>query len=305
MLLRQLEYLVTLARERHFGRAATACHVTQPTLSAAIRDLESELGVLIVERGQRFRGLTPEGERIVEWAHRILADRDALHQEVALLKEGLSGHLVIGVIPTALAALGLLTTPFRHSHPRVQIKILSMSSIEIQRGLDNFDIDAALTYLDNEPLLRVRSRALYHERYYLVTGDPDLFAGRESVGWAEAAQIPLCLLTPDMQNRRIVDHAFHEAGATPIPVVESNSILGLYTHVRSGLAAVLSQASLHLLGQPQWLRALPLGEASPAHVIGLVYPEREPLQPAARALVEVAQGLDLEAIMTSPDGHRP
>jgi DNA-binding transcriptional LysR family regulator len=305
MLLRQLEYLVTLARERHFGRAATACHVTQPTLSAAIRELESELGVLIVERGQRFRGLTPEGERIVDWARRILADRDAMHQEVDLLKEGLGGHLTIGVIPTALAALGLLTTPFRDSHPRVQVRVLSMSSIEIQRGLDNFDIDAAMTYLDNEPLLRVRSVALYRERYYLVTGDPNLFEQQGKVTWAEAATIPLCLLTPDMQNRRIVDQAFRNAGAAPIPVVESDSILGLYTHVRSGLAAVLSQASLHLLGQPHWLRALPLSDPSPAHVIGLVYPEREPLQPAARALVEVAQGLDLEARMTSPDGHRP
>ncbi|MGH6883174.1 LysR family transcriptional regulator [Hypericibacter sp.] len=299
MLLRQLEYLVTLARERHFGRAAAVCHVTQPTLSAAIRELESELGVLIVERGQRFRGLTPEGERIVEWAHRIIADRDAMHQELALLKEGLSGHLTIGVIPTALAALGLLTTPFRATHPRVQIKILSMSSIEIQRGLDNFDIDAALTYLDNEPLLRVRSHPLYHERYYLVTGDPDLFATRRSVTWAEAAKVPLCLLTPDMQNRRIVDHAFHEAGATPTPVVESNSILGLYTHVRSGLAAVLSQASLHLLGEPNWLRALPLTDPKPERLIGVVYPEREPLQPTARALVEVAQTLDIEAALAS------
>jgi DNA-binding transcriptional LysR family regulator len=298
MLLRQLEYLVTLARERHFGRAAAVCHVTQPTLSAAIRELESELGVLIVERGQRFRGLTPEGERIVEWAHRILADRDALHQEVALLKEGLSGHLSIGVIPTALAALGLLTTPFRNTYPRVQIKVLSMSSIEIQRGLDNFDIDAALTYLDNEPLLRVRSVALYHERYYLVTGDPKLFEGYRNVSWAEAAKAPLCLLTPDMQNRRIVDHAFQDAGAMPIPVVESDSILGLYTHVRSGLAAVLSQASLHLLGQPHWLRALPLTDPKPERVIGLVYPEREPQQPAARALVEIAQTLDIEETLS-------
>jgi DNA-binding transcriptional LysR family regulator len=296
MLLRQLEYLVTLARERHFGRAAAACHVTQPTLSAAIRELESELGVLIVERGQRFRGLTPEGERIVEWANRILADSDALRQEAALLKEGLSGHLSIGVIPTALAALGLLTTPFRSAHPRLQFKVLSMSSIEIQRGLDNFEIDAALTYLDNEPLLRVRSVPLYRERYYLVTGDPTLFKDHRNVSWAEAAKAPLCLLTPDMQNRRIVNQAFKEAGAVPEPVVESDSILGLYTHVRNGLAAVVSQASLHLLGQPHWLRAFPLTDPTPAeHVIGLVYPDREPLQPNARALVEVAQALDIES----------
>jgi len=66
--IRQLQYLVALAREKHFTRAAQACHVTQPTLSGRIRQLEQELGVPIVERGQRFHGLTPEGERVLEWA---------------------------------------------------------------------------------------------------------------------------------------------------------------------------------------------------------------------------------------------
>jgi DNA-binding transcriptional LysR family regulator len=117
MILRHLEYLVALARERHFGRAAAACGVTQPTLSAAIRELEAELDVLIAERGQRFRSLTAEGERVVEWARRILADRDALRQEVGSARQGLAGRLVLGVIPTALASIGLLISPFQTDHP--------------------------------------------------------------------------------------------------------------------------------------------------------------------------------------------
>lgn len=295
MILRHLEYLVALARERHFGRAAAACGVSQPTLSAAIRELEEELDVLIVERGQRFRGLTPEGERAVDWARRILADRAAMVQDVALAKGSLTGRVVLGVIPTALASLGLLTRSFRDRHPQVTVTVLSLSSIEIQRGLDAFELDAGVTYLDNEPLLRVRSLPLYRERYFLVTGDPSLFPGKRSLTWREAAAATLCLLTPDMQNRRIVDAAFHAAGVAPRPAVEANSILALYTHVRSGLAAVLSQASLHLLGRPDWLRALPLTRPSPRRVIGLVYPDHDPLQPATRALVAVAGTLDLEA----------
>ena len=74
MVIRQLAYLVALARERHFGRAAAACNVTQPTLSAGIRHLENELGVPLVERSQRFQGLTAEGERVLTWAQRIIAD---------------------------------------------------------------------------------------------------------------------------------------------------------------------------------------------------------------------------------------
>lgn len=129
--LRHLEYLVALARERHFGRAAAACGVTQPTLSTAICELETELDLLIVERGRRFGGLTAEGERVVEWARRILSDRDALRQEVGSAKQGLAGSLVLGVIPTALATVGLLISPFQRNHPRVRIKVLSLSSIEI------------------------------------------------------------------------------------------------------------------------------------------------------------------------------
>src|SRR5258707_2384215 len=78
ILIRQLEYLVALARERHFGRAAALCHVSQPTLSGAIGKLETNLGVMIVLRGRRFEGFTDEGTRIVAWAHRILAERDTL-----------------------------------------------------------------------------------------------------------------------------------------------------------------------------------------------------------------------------------
>lgn len=104
MLLRQLEYLVALARERHFARAAAACFVSQPSLSAAIRRLEHELDVPIVRRGRRYEGLTPEGEVVLAWAHRILAERDALHQELSALRGGLTGTLRLGVVPTALPA---------------------------------------------------------------------------------------------------------------------------------------------------------------------------------------------------------
>lgn len=298
MILRHLEYLVALARERHFGRAAAACGVTQPTLSAAIRELEGELDVLIVERGRRFDGLTAEGERVVEWARRILSDRDALRQEVGSAKQGLAGRLVLGVIPTALATVGLLISPFQGNHPRVRIKVLSLSSIEIQRGLDTFDLDAGISYLDNEPLQRVGTLPLYRERYFLVTGDRSVFRRRDSVTWAEAADLPLCLLTADMQNRRIIDGVFHEAERAPVPLVETNSILALYAQVRSkGMATILAQASLYLLGMPHWLRAFPLVAPIARRTIGLVYPNREPQQPVARAFVESARQLDIEGEM--------
>ena len=96
----KLEYLMALARERHFGHAAEACGVTQPTLSAGIKQLEATLGVLLVQRGSRFIGFTQEGERTLDWARRIVGDSRALRQEMTALKQGLVGRLRIAAIPT-------------------------------------------------------------------------------------------------------------------------------------------------------------------------------------------------------------
>ena len=139
----KLEFLLALARERHFGRAAEACGVTQPTLSAGIKQLEDSLGLLLVNRSARFRGLTPEGERVLDWAKRIVGDTRAMRQEVRALKQGhLVGHLRIAVIPTALAMVSALTTPFRAKHPDIRFTILSNTSVEVLNALDNLEIDA-------------------------------------------------------------------------------------------------------------------------------------------------------------------
>src|SRR5262249_33988857 len=108
---------MALAREQHFGRAADACGVTQPTLSAGLKQLESTLGVLLVQRGSRFIGLTPEGERTLDWARRIVGDTRSMRQEITALRHGLAGRLRIAAVPTALAMVSALTTPFRARHP--------------------------------------------------------------------------------------------------------------------------------------------------------------------------------------------
>jgi DNA-binding transcriptional LysR family regulator len=92
-MLDKLEFIIALAREQHFGHAAEACRVSQPTLSSGIKYLEDMFGVLLVQRGSRFRGFTPEGERVLEWARRIVGDARAMRQDVDALKRGLVGHL--------------------------------------------------------------------------------------------------------------------------------------------------------------------------------------------------------------------
>ena len=164
----KLEFIIALAREQHFGRAAEASNVSQPTFSSGIKQLEDQFGVMLVQRGSRFQGFTPEGERVLEWARRIVADTRTMRQEVDALKRGLVGHVRIAAIPTTLAMAASLTTPYRARHPNVRFTILSRTSIEVLKALDNLEVDAGLTYIDNEPLGRVTTVPLYHERYRLA-----------------------------------------------------------------------------------------------------------------------------------------
>ncbi|MCW2915145.1 MAG: LysR family transcriptional regulator [Actinomycetia bacterium] len=295
MLLRQLEYLTALARERHFARAAEACHVSQPALSAAIRKLEAELDVPIVRRGNRFEGFTPEGERVLRWAYRILSERDGLTDDVGTIRQGLTGRLRIGAIPTTLTTLPLLTVPFCAEHPQVGLSVLSLSSANIQRRLAEFEIDAGITYLGAGALPHLRAHHLYHERYVLLTTVAGRFAGHTSVTWADAAHIPLCLLTPDMQNRRTLDRIFDEAGAEPTAVLETNSVSALYAHVRDGQwSSVVPHAWLRVFGVPAGMRVIPLVQPTAAQSVGLVVLDRDPEPVLARALLAVVRHRNLQ-----------
>ena len=301
MVLRQFEYLVALARERHFGRAAEACHVTQPTLSAAIRQFEEELGAPIIERGHRFLGLTPQGKLALEHAQRVLAEVEELRRGVEALDHGLSGRLRLGVIPTALPIVSHLTTPFFERYPRVTITVLSRTSQEIQRGIENFELDAGVTYLDNEPLERVRARPIYHEEYLFLTPVAGPYAERSAISWREAADASLCLLTPDMQNRRILDGIFRSVGATPKPSVETNSIFNLVSHAASGpWSAIVPRQLLQFFGLPERTRALELIEPTARRSVGFIVADRDPPDPIARNLMEMALPPDIVGVIVPP-----
>jgi DNA-binding transcriptional LysR family regulator len=294
VILRQLEYLTALAREGHFGRAAEACHVSQPALSASLRKLEAELGVQIVQRGQRFEGFTPEGKQVLRWAQRMLAEREELGHTLASMRGGLTGVLHIGAIPTALSIASLLTTPLRDEHPLVQFTLESMSSRDIVHRLNEFDLDAGMTYVDGEPLGRVRVVPLYRERYLFLTPGDGEYGARDAIGWAEAAQAPLCVLLPVMQNRRILDGYFAEAGVVAKPVVETDTISAVYAHVSSmQLSSVIPHAWLTEIGLPAGARVIPLPRPKRSFHVGLVLAGHGPESMLARALVETARQVDI------------
>lgn len=285
MFIRQVHYFIAVAREGHFGRAADACHVSQPTLSAGIRKLEEELAVPLVVRGHRFEGLTGHGERVLQWAQRIAADYEAMRQEISAAGAGLTGLLRIGAIPAALPALPPLINAFCSRHPRVKVQIHAMPSTTIQRGLDELELDVGLTYLGEEPLARIAAVPLYEETYAFITCEP-WYADRQSLTWSEALERPLCLLTGDMQNRRILDRICTEIGLTLRAAIETTSFEGIWSIVSSGLfGSIVPMAHATIFPKVGGVRVLALAEPVRSPMVGVLMSDRDPAVPVAAAFM--------------------
>ncbi|PVA11187.1 LysR family transcriptional regulator [Pelagivirga sediminicola] len=289
-MLDKLEMFIAVAKEEHFGRAAASLGITQPSLSAGIKQLEDQLGVKLIFRGSRFGGLTPEGQSALEWARRIVGDARQLKEEMRFKRHGLSGRLRIAVIPTALTWAAELSMRFSEKHPNVRFTILSRTSIEILSMLENLDVDAGISYLDNEPTGRVSTEPLYEEKYMLVCALSSKFAARRSVGWEELDGERLCLLTPDNQNRRIINKNFAAVGVMPEAIIESNSTVVMVANVETGRwLTVLPEDMARFLTTGKSLRLVPLKGREPAHAVGLVAPYREPHTPVLAALLAEAR----------------
>lgn len=306
MFFRQLEYLVALARERHFVRAAQSCSVSQPALSEGIRKLEAELDVPLIHRGNKFGGLTAEGQQVVLWARRILADRDGLTEDIRAMRGGLSGQLRFGSVPTASPAVSLLSARFCTRHPLARVRVVSdLTAEDVLHKLENYEIDAGITYIQGPAPEGFRVAPLYREKYVLLTSAGSA-SGAASATWASAAALPLCLLDPVMQGRRRLDEVFTEAGVRPSPRVETDSVASLFAQVRAGSwATVVPTAWLHIFGVPDGMHAAPLTEPERAAPVGLVTLAREPGPAMARALAAVAGVTDLAFLEHVPAEQGP
>ena len=294
MFIRQIHYLLALAKTQHFGRAAEASHVSQPSLSTAIQHLEEELGITIIKRGQRFMGFTQEGEIVLQWARILAHNWEGMRQAAAQNSQQLTGILRIGAIPTMLPVTPLLTQPCQTEYPGIAIKLFSLSAKEIIRQLDNFELDFGLTYLDDPRLKGFKALSLYRERYVLLARNPDPSLIKSNLSWADIAGFPLCLLTQNMQNRSMIDAAFREANVTPNIMLETDSIFALYAHVRSaGLYCVVPHSMLNQFAMHEEITALPLMPEL-SREVGLIVRRQDLPSPLQDAAWNIARHLELQ-----------
>lgn len=295
MFIRQLAYLVTLARERHFGRAAEACNVSQPALSGAIRSIERELGMSIVRRGRRFEGFTPHGEQVLAWARRVVADCEGLRQAATQSGDGPVGVLRLGAIPTTVPLVPLMTDACLARFPNMRYQVRTLSAADVCRRVANFELDAGLVYLEHELPQEVVAVPMFRESYVLIGRDGRHMPRGSHIGWKDVAKLPLCLLTSDMQCRHGVDAAFARHGLEISPRVETDSMMAVYAHVRcAGLYSVVPHSALCMVEMREELTAIPI-RPELHREIGLVLMRREPRTPLIDAAVSVFRELDLQA----------
>ncbi|TMJ85926.1 MAG: LysR family transcriptional regulator [Alphaproteobacteria bacterium] len=300
MFLRQLEYLVALSQERHFSRAARHCNISQPSLSNAIKQLEMEFGTPIVLRHQRFQGFTAEGSRVVEWSKRILADRDAMLQELSVLKKTLSGRIRLGAMPTSSPVLPQINGLFLKRHPGVQVDVSFLGLDELRVKLTNFELDVGITYIDQKQPPPLSSCRLYDEHLSLLVPDDARFPAATTT-WSEAARLPLCLLAPHMHERQIIDAAFASVGETPMPLIESDSIVNLAFHTMAGgvVTVVPSHFELVIGGFPG-TRVVKLVKPEVVREVGLIWVDGDPMLPMAKAMLDAVKAMAITELVRVP-----
>ena len=264
-LLASLRYLAALDEHKHFGRAALACHITQPALSNALRALEEEFGCAIVIRGRSFGGFTPEGARVLASAQRMLHERELLQQELNSVAGRPHGTLTIGAVPTAVPIAARFAAMLQARHTGISPVVRSMSSAELENGLATLALDMGLGYTDRLARYspRLRHVAQYTEHYFLVRKAAEPYTDGLQLGpkisWLDASRMPLCLLSREMHNRALIDQAFAEVGTVVKPAIETNSILTLALSVSAGeVCSVVPGALIGAFRGFRDLQALPL-----------------------------------------------
>lgn len=297
-MLQKLEFMIALAREKHFGRAAESCGVAQPTLSQAIQQLEETFNVPLVIRSSRFQGFTPEGDLMLIWARRLVGDAQAMREQIIGLQRGIGSHIRIAAVPSAMPIVASLTTPFQLRNPTVRFTILTRRSDELVALLHQREIDAGVTYIDNEPIDDALKVPLYREQYLLLTTRDGLLCDLDSVAWSALAGLPLCLMTRDLQHRRIVDNALRAAGVAISPVIETDSIIALSSHVRNGnCVSIVPRSTISMIDMSEPLRAIPLVAPEVSRTIGLVVSQRFAIPPITAWLISDARSYTVPELL--------
>lgn len=286
MEIRQLRYLVALAEERHFTRAAARASVAQPALSRQIRSLEVELGVPLVDRTSRRVALTDAGERLVVRARRILGEVDAARGEALELRELLGGRVSIGVSTTpGPVDVAALVAAFHREHPGVELDVRDALSTELARRLRADELDVALiTAVSERERRQLDLLAVAEERLVLCVGAGHRLSDRRRVNLRELRDERFAVFQPGATIRALVQRAAHDAGYEPRVAFELTDTARMRALVAEGLAVAILPRSQ--AGDDARTVTVALDGPALVHQLFLAWRRERELAPAAKAFLE-------------------
>ncbi len=295
MFLKQLEYLIAVIEEDHFGRAASRCNVKQPSLSNGIKQLELELGVTLFKRGrgQRLYGVTEEGKRVADWSRIILANCASMRDTISDMQNNLSGTIRLGAITSMSPVLPIILQRIRRAYPLVSVDVRFVGNEELQTGLDNFSIDCGITYMDQAAEMPwCDSVPIFEETWSLLVPDSFEFEEIDEISWEQAGDLPLALLRPSMYERAIAEEIFAQAGKNVTPKIESESILHLMFQTQfTELCTIIPSHYTRMPGLHSGTKALLLKDPIIRKGIGLFWLKTETVIPITKIAEEVGQSL--------------
>ncbi|HEX4927444.1 MAG TPA: LysR substrate-binding domain-containing protein [Burkholderiales bacterium] len=289
MTLTELRYIVAVARERHFGRAAEACFVSQPTLSVAVKKLEEELGVALFERGPGEVTITPAGQKIVEQAQRVLEEATRVKELAAAGRDPLAGPLRLGAIYTiGPYLLPKLIPLLRRAAPAMQLHIQENFTHRLAEMLKNGEVDVILIALPfDEP--GIETRAVYDEPFVVAVPKGHPWEKRKRVSSEELAREALLLLGEGHCFRdQVLEfcHTLRARDRNPLArTVEGGSLETIRQMVASGVGVtVLPSTSIGPGGGGELIRILPFSRPVPTRRVALAWRRSFPRPEAIEAL---------------------
>lgn len=272
MTLTELKYLVAVAQERHFGRAAERCHISQPALSLAIRKLEEELGTAVLERRTNRVTLTALGEKVVQQAQRVLEAAELIPLIVAQGKDQLVGSFKLGVIATVGPYILPELIPLLHKRaPSMPLEIEENLTVNLNRMLLHGQLDAIIVALPHkEP--GVLTKPLYEEPFKVVVPVTHPWAKRTRIDTDDLPSEKVILPhAGHCFRRQVLDHC-PDISRSDREGVQGNSLETIRQMVASGLGiTVLPCSALSPKHEHKRLATIPFAEPVPERQIGLAW----------------------------------
>jgi LysR family cyn operon transcriptional activator len=296
--LRHLRYFLAVAEAAHFTKAAARLHVTQPTLSHQIRQLEKQLNLPLFDRVGRRVKLTAAGELLLPRARRVISELEEAQTALGELHGLQRGELKVGIVQTVNACvIPEIVARFSAAHPGIRVTCSETAVEEIEAGLESGRLDLGISFL---PPARksLEGEQLFAEELVAVVADSHPLSRRRHLRVRELAAQPLVLLSTKYCTRQLIDRAFAEAGVQPEVQVEMNSVASILSTVRQAHLITLLP-SLALCQRDQGLKAVVLKQPTPRRTVGLLWLQGAQRRTAARAFAEVTEKVLADRRQTS------